>query len=83
MFGAPAARVEGKPQTHLSDGALADLRGHRLKLWICGQIEFVVPQELKETTAHHFLPLTSKSHDTLGAFYLVNVCLELLPRHYC
>lgn len=36
-------------QTDLSDGALADLRGHRLKLRICGQIEFVVPQELKET----------------------------------
>lgn len=35
-------------QTDLSDGALADLRGHRLKLWICGQIEFIVPQELKE-----------------------------------
>lgn len=34
--------------TDLSDGALADLRGHRLKLWICGQIEFVVPQELRE-----------------------------------
>lgn len=82
MFAASAARAEGKRQPHLSDGALADLGGHRLKLRICGQIEFVVPQELKETTAHHFLPLTSKSHDTLGAFSLVNLCLELLPRHY-
>lgn len=43
----------GEVQAHLSDGALADLCGHRLELWICGQIEFVVPQQLKETTRHY------------------------------
>lgn len=44
-------------QTDLSNGAFADLRGHRLKLWICGQIELVVPQELREAgtqIAAHF-----------------------------
>lgn len=36
-------------QTDLSNGALADLHGHRLKLWVRGQIKFVVPQKLVET----------------------------------
>lgn len=43
-------------QTDLNNGAFADLCSHRLELWICGQIELVVPQELTETgtqiTAH-------------------------------
>ena len=58
-----ACRRAGTRQTHLGDGALAHLRGHGLKLWICGQIEFVVPQELEETAVHHFRPSNSKSHD--------------------
>jgi len=37
----------GWRQTDLSDGALADFRRHRLELWICGQVEFVVPQKLE------------------------------------
>lgn len=42
--------------TDLSDGALADLHGHGLELRICGQVEFVVPQELmggRETVRSH------------------------------
>lgn len=31
---------------HLRDGGLANLQGHRFKLWVGGQVQFVVPQQL-------------------------------------
>lgn len=31
---------------HLSDSRLANLHGHRFKLWVGGQVQFVVPQQL-------------------------------------
>lgn len=49
----------GFPAVHtdLSDGALADLRGHRLELGLCGQVEFIVPQQLKEQTSHRHVKI--------------------------
>lgn len=35
-------------ETDLRDGGLADLHSYRLKLWIGGQVQLVVPQQLQE-----------------------------------
>lgn len=32
--------------TDLRDGRLADLHRYRLKLWVCGQVQLIVPQQL-------------------------------------
>lgn len=37
-------------ETHLSDGALADIDSHRLKLWVGGQVQLVVPEQLQKTS---------------------------------
>lgn len=34
--------------TDLRDGRLADLHRYRLKLWVCGQVQLIVPQQLGE-----------------------------------
>lgn len=39
-------------EAYLRDGALADLHSHRLELWVGGQIQLVVPQQLKKTNRH-------------------------------
>lgn len=35
-------------ETDLRDGGLADLHSYRLKLWVGGQVQFVVPQQLQD-----------------------------------
>lgn len=45
--------------TNLSDGAPADLCGHRLKLWISRQVQFIIPQKLSKKIMQEF----KKNHD--------------------
>lgn len=39
-------------QTYLRDGASADICGHRLELWVSGQVQLVVPEQLQKTNGH-------------------------------
>lgn len=39
-------------ETYLRDGAFADINGHRLKLWVSGQVQLVVPEQLQKTNGH-------------------------------